>query len=195
MSRDLEHRGYSIRQGFLSDALITRVQGFMKRGFVGGRFRRSGVGVAHNYRVDENIRGDQIWWLNRDMSSDVIDELFDKFERLKKDLNQSLFLGLNDFECHFAVYPPGAGYKRHKDQLKNHEDRKITITLYLNSNWSNDDGGQLRLYVEAGQDPIDILPTAGTLVAFLSDDLEHEVLESHRTRLSLTGWFRAAPTG
>jgi SM-20-related protein len=36
----------------------------------------------------------------------------------------------------------------------------------------------------------DVLPVAGTLVCFLSDRFEHEVLPATRERLSLTGWFR-----
>jgi hypothetical protein len=37
---------------------------------------------------------------------------------------------------------------------------------------------------------LEIWPEGGTLVAFLSDRFEHEVLPARRQRLSLTGWFR-----
>ena len=59
--------------------------------------------------------------------------------------------------------------------------------LYLNESWSAGDGGALRLHLPAGQQ--DVLPRAGTLVAFLSGRFEHEVLPARRERLSLTGWF------
>ena len=36
----------------------------------------------------------------------------------------------------------------------------------------------------------DVLPVAGTLVCFLSDRFDHEVLPATRERLALTGWFR-----
>jgi SM-20-related protein len=34
-----------------------------------------------------------------------------------------------------------------------------------------------------------VSPCAPTLVAFLSERFEHEVLPARRERLSLTGWF------
>ena len=50
-------------------------------------------------------------------------------------------------------------------------------------------GGALRLYL-ADQTELDVLPSAGTLVLFISAELPHEVLPATRERLSLTGWFR-----
>jgi SM-20-related protein len=37
---------------------------------------------------------------------------------------------------------------------------------------------------------LDVLPEGGTLVAFLSERFQHEVLPARRERLALTGWFR-----
>jgi SM-20-related protein len=59
--------------------------------------------------------------------------------------------------------------------------------LYLNEGWRAEDGGALRLYLPDG--PHDVSPCAPTLVAFLSERFEHEVLPARRERLSLTGWF------
>jgi SM-20-related protein len=36
----------------------------------------------------------------------------------------------------------------------------------------------------------DIVPHGGTLVVFLSERFEHEVLPTARARVSLAGWFR-----
>ena len=47
-------------------------------------------------------------------------------------LNQSLFLGLNELEAHFAHYPAGSGYQRHLDSFQNSNLRRITIVVYLN---------------------------------------------------------------
>ena len=33
-------------------------------------------------------------------------------------------------------------------------------------------------------------PAGGTLVAFLSDRVEHEVLPARRDRIAVSGWFR-----
>ncbi len=37
---------------------------------------------------------------------------------------------------------------------------------------------------------IDVMPQAGTFVAFLAADFDHEVLPARRERASLTGWLR-----
>jgi SM-20-related protein len=36
---------------------------------------------------------------------------------------------------------------------------------------------------------LDILPQAGKLVCFRSDQIEHEVLPATRPRMSITGWM------
>lgn len=104
-----------------------------------------------------------------------------------KDLNQSLYLGLEEFECHFAQYPEGSFYKAHKDSFKEADRRTITLITYLNENWQEGDGGELRLYL--GNEILDIKPYGGTVIGFRSSEILHEVLMSNKERLSLTGWF------
>jgi len=64
----------------------------------------------------------------------------------------------------------------------------ISCAIYLIQDWTPADGGALRIY----DDELvrDVLPIAGTMVCFLSDRFEHEVLPATRERLALTGWFR-----
>ena len=50
------------------------------------------------------------------------------------------------------------------------------------------DGGALRLHLPDGA--VDVPPRGGTLVLFLSAEIEHEVLPTTRERLSIAGWFR-----
>ncbi|MDQ6997923.1 MAG: 2OG-Fe(II) oxygenase [Mariprofundus sp.] len=38
--------------------------------------------------------------------------------------------------------------------------------------------------------PMQVMPQAGRLVTFISEQFPHEVLPASRDRLSLTGWFR-----
>ena len=62
--------------------------------------------------------------------------------------------------------------------------------------WRPEDGGALRLElgeatVEAPSgDVVEVVPEAGTLVAFLADRFWHEVRPATRERMSLTGWLR-----
>jgi len=89
---------------------------------------------------------------------------------------------------HYALYPPGAGYARHRDRFRDDDARVLSCVLYLNHGWTSDDGGALRLYVD--DRAIDVMPQAGTFVAFLAADFDHEVLPARRERASLTGWLR-----
>ncbi len=67
-------------------------------------------------------------------------------------------------------------------------DVDVEIVAYLNDAWHADDGGALRLHLDSG--PRDVLPAGGTLVAFLSASVAHEVLPASRERISIAGWFR-----
>lgn len=137
------------------------------------------------------MRGDFIAWLS-EPELDAEQRLLSRLEDLRVDLNRGLMAGLEDFQGHFAVYPPGASYARHIDRLVGTDVRAISVALYLNEAWSEADGGILRIHTGA-TGPHDVLPVGGRLVAFQSDRFEHEVLPSRRERLSFTGWFRRRP--
>jgi SM-20-related protein len=111
----------------------------------------------------------------------------DKISAVIEQLNYNFYLGIRDYECHFAHYPPGTFYKRHVDRHKNGSPRRVSSVLYLNSNWQPCDGGELVIYNTGGA-VNRIEPIEGTLVIFLSE-LEHEVLLTSRDRMSITGWM------
>merc|ERR1711974_141251 len=74
-----------------------------------------------------------------------------------------------------------------------HEDvpRKVTILLYCNPSWTPGGGGQLRVWgpFQAGTGPSrEIAPLSGRLVAFMSEEIWHEVTESTQERFALTLW-------
>jgi SM-20-related protein len=120
---------------------------------------------------------------------DAEQRLLTRLEELRSALNRHLMTGLEDFQGHFALYPRGTGYARHFDRLVGTDVRAISAALYLNEDWVEDDGGQLRLYTGGGAS-VDVLPQGGRLVVFQSDRFEHEVLPARRERMSFTGWFR-----
>jgi SM-20-related protein len=86
-----------------------------------------------------------------------------------------------------TVYPVGSFYKRHLDQFKQDDHRKLSLICYLNEDWKEIHGGQLRMHLPS--EVLDVLPTGGKLVCFRSDMIEHEVLPATRERYSLTGWI------
>eukprot|EP00439_Symbiodinium_sp_Y106_P071354 s714_g12.t2 len=95
-----------------------------------------------------------------------------------------------------ACYPPHASYKMHLDSyfLQGCPDdvpRKVTVLLYCNHGWSPKVGGELRAWgpFDQGHGPAQTIePLPGRMVVFLSEDIWHEVLESHGERFALTLW-------
>jgi SM-20-related protein len=160
--------------------------------FEAGKLRAAGIGTRDRHRIDPAIRSDQTLWLDPLAASRPQRECLSAFDALRLTLNRELQLGLFELETHFAAYPPGAFYRRHRDQQTESNTRVVSCVLYLNSDWKADDGGQLRLYLgpEESAKYQDVLPEGGTLVCFMSDRFWHEVLPAARVRLSLTGWFR-----
>ena len=149
----------------------------------------AGVGRDTDFQQNKKIRSDNIFWISKGDPQELA--FLQNMELLRQGLNQRLYMGLFDFESHFATYPKGAYYQRHVDALRGRSNRVLTVILYLNDGWSADDGGELLMYSDHQQEPIQrVLPELGTMVVFLSEKFPHEVLESYRQRYSLTGWFR-----
>lgn len=185
---DLAEQGWSLQPAFISASLTMALAAECHRRAAQGALTPAGVGRGPFVAVNEGIRGDHIDWLEPGQSA-ACDQYLAHLEQLRMALNQALFLGLEDVESHFALYPPGAFYRRHLDRFRDDDRRAVSAVLYLNPDWQAQQGGALRLYLQDDA-AHDILPVAGSLVVFLSADIPHEVLPATRDRLSLTGWFR-----
>jgi SM-20-related protein len=98
-----------------------------------GLFRPAKIGANLREQQKTEIRSDEICWLETDSSSELARQL----NVIKNQLNQEFFLGLQDIECHFARYGPGAAYAEHLDQSSHSasKQRVISLVLYLNNNW------------------------------------------------------------
>lgn len=182
----LAEQGYAVVDQFLSQHEVEAI--LQVKEFNDNRlFKKAGIGNSQSVQIQEGIRGDYIQWLDKSTAKTSIMVYLDKLDALTRFLNQALFLSLKDFEVHIARYPVGTFYKRHLDQFKQDDHRKLSVICYLNTNWKEEHGGQLRMYLPEG--PKDIYPLAGRLVCFRSDQLEHEVLPATRERVSITGWM------
>lgn len=182
----LAEEGYAIADNFLN---ASEVRGILESGEFHDsiqRFKKAGIGKNQNSQINEAIRGDYIHWLDRTTASPAVNVYLDRINALREFLNQALFLSLKDQEVHLTVYPVGSFYKRHLDQFKKDDHRKLSVICYLNENWKEENGGQIRLYLPSGEK--DIFPFAGRLVCMRSDQIEHEVIAANRERLSITGW-------
>lgn len=153
------------------------------------QFDQAGIGREQDFHTNEFVRTDHIQWL--EAQQPFAQDYFVWIEQLRLRLNQHLFLGLFDYECMFAHYPEGAFYKRHLDAFRGSTNRRLTTVLYLNPQWTAEDGGELLLYRKRQKTAIEtVLPEFGTLVVFLSEVFPHEVLPANKSRFSLTGWYR-----
>jgi SM-20-related protein len=183
----LADRSYAIADQFLSQTEVDAILSLEDFRQHTARFKKAGIGKRQGLQINEGVRGDYIQWLDKTSGPAELMAFTAKVQKLMAYLNETLFLSLKDFEIHMTVYPVGTFYKRHLDQFQKDDHRKLSIICYLNTNWKQEHGGQLRIYLPGHH--VDILPVAGRLVCFRSDQLEHEVLAATRERLSLTGWI------
>lgn len=188
-SEALVSRGFAIHDELLTAAEIVALRRTLRRRHRQGSFRDAAVGRAATRARIQAIRGDRICWLKPDAKRGMEATWQARLDHLGRYLNRSLMLGIRSWEGHYAVYPPGARYARHVDRFRDDDARVLSTVLYLNGRWNPDFGGQLRIYPNDDK-PIDIVPSPGRFVCFLSDRLPHEVIETRRERLSVVGWFR-----
>lgn len=176
--------GFNTLEAITTDALFIHFKSLAP-----SVFKTAAIGRELNQTVNRFVRSDSIFWLDRNELS--IAAYWQWIEQLRLTLNRSLFLGLFDYECHYAYYDKKAFYKKHYDAFKGESNRVITVIHYLNPNWQIEHGGELLLYAEEGETLLEtITPEYGKTVIFLSEQFPHEVLPTHRERYSLTGWFR-----
>lgn len=186
----LEHTGYIVLDRALPDELLAALHARCHDDDA-ARFHAAQVGRGNAKQRIDSIRGDAIDWLDASNSTDQA--YLARMEELRQGLNAALYLGLFDYECHYAIYGEGAGYAKHSDVLQGKKNRILTTVLYLNADWQASDGGELLIYDPSGETVIEtISPTIGTMVIFLSEQFPHEVLVSRATRRSIAGWFRVS---
>jgi len=152
--------------------------------------KKAGVGRGADLVRDRSVRRDKIAWLQG--MTEVQADLFSFFDSVRQGLNQRLFLGLKRFEAHYATYHQGDFYRRHLDSFQGRASRVVSLVLYLNENWQETDGGALQVYNRENENEIcgTVLPQAGRMALFMSEEIPHEVLPANRTRYSIACWFR-----
>jgi SM-20-related protein len=185
---DIEGKGFSINPVALPLSLGQALFDHVIQ-MSGSAFDLAGVGRDQQYMHNHFVRSDEICWINGE--SEAGTQWLAWAEQLKQYLNRRLFLGLFSFESHFSHYAPGDYYKRHLDAFKGETNRVLSLVVYLNKDWLNEDGGELVLYrSRRDNEGIRVIPGMGTVVVFLSEEFPHQVLVSHRDRYSIAGWFR-----
>lgn len=187
---ELSDNEYVIIDNFLSETVLDKVQTYFKEKKSDDDFRKASIGTEG--KVVSEIRGDYTYWL--DSKNDI--ELHDFFELVRETitiLNRYCYLSLTDFEFHLAWYPPGSYYHRHLDQFQGRSNRMVSFIIYLNEDWVEGDGGELKIF--KADDELLVKPILNRAVLFKSADVPHEVLTTMKGRKSLTGWLLYQPAG
>lgn len=188
----LVERGYCVLDCALPPRLLRELLDVFER-LQQSEFKVSGIGRRADFQVQEEIRTDKIYWLDAACTPSAA--FLEAMESLRVGMNCRLFMGLCDYESHFAHYALGAFYKKHVDAFRGRQgqsNRVLSTVLYLNEAWQQQEGGELLLYAEDDEHKVieTILPEFGRLVIFLSEKFPHEVLPAKRERKSIAGWFR-----
>jgi len=186
ITESLAHCGYYIKTNALPERLIDELT--LTAQDSKPHFQSAGIGRSDDHQINQVIRNDTIHWITGTDQAQAI--YLNEMERLRVAINRRLYLGLFDYEAHFANYPIGGFYKKHVDAFKGQSNRVLTTVLYLNKHWREEEQGHLLLYNSEGSLIKSVLPDAGTLVIFLSEEFPHEVIPTARERLSIAGWFR-----
>ena len=195
----LETQGYAVIPAGLPTPMVAQLYACVQE-LDDSAFNPAMVGRISTQQRNELVRTDAIHWI--DGVKPATQTYLQAMEDVRQQLNRQLFLGLFEYECHFARYLPGCFYRRHLDAFRGDTNRVVSSVLYLNPDWAAADGGELVLYTDSGAEAgvgqngagspaaVRVLPTFGTMVFFLSEKFPHEVLPARRTRYSIAGWFR-----
>ena len=160
------------------------------RNLPSSQFKQAGIGRDDMHQIARDIRNDRIHWLGAEDTEAA--EYLAWAEELRNELNSRLFMGLFEYECHYAAYPAGGFYRKHLDSFRGGNERVLSSVLYLNHDWLPGDGGELDIFCEEPNEQIlcSLEPRFGTMVLFLSEAFPHQVRESFKPRFSVTGWYR-----
>lgn len=174
-------------RGFPDSAATAALRADLLRLHAAGRLGAAAVGRGAEQALRADIRGDRTLWLDDPQCGAAATAYLAALDVLRTGLNERLFLGLHEVEAHYAAYPAGAGYARHRDRFRDSDARVLSLVSYLNEDWREAEGGALRLYLDGGA--THVWPQAGETVCFLSE-IEHEVMPASRQRLSIAAWMR-----
>ncbi|EPJ2748141.1 2OG-Fe(II) oxygenase [Vibrio parahaemolyticus] len=176
--------GYYIWDDFLSKDEVTQL-----RDCIPDNWKKARIGRNDDVTRIESIRSDKIQWLKPAMDQPIANYL-SKMEEIRQEVNRHFFLGLFEYEAHFAKYEKGDFYQKHLDCFKGNENRRLTTVFYMNESWSEEDAGELVVYDLNDKEIATIPPRGGRLLVFLSEQFPHEVLPTNAQRFSIAGWFR-----
>jgi len=189
LSADLFSKGYAVCPGFVPDEVCAALRLGAARLYAEAKHRPAGVGRDQNAVRDATIRRTEIAWIERQSPVEAL--FLDWCESLRHALNRETYLGLFEFEAHYARYPVGGFYARHRDSFVGARNRTVSLVLYLNESWRPEWGGALELFADDTGPVIErIDPSPGTAVFMMAETQWHAVEATKEPRLAIAGWWR-----
>jgi SM-20-related protein len=186
----LAEQGYFVSDALFPIEFCRKLRNELEKHYEEGEFRAAGIGRGADFKLRPEIRSDKVLWIDEDKLSGFQQAYWARVDELRSYLNRALFLPINSFEAHYAVYPVGSFYKTHLDMHASAKQRLLSCILYLNEDWQLEHEGYLRLYDQHYEHLRDVEPKMGNFVIFRSGDIPHEVLPTKVPRYSITGWMR-----
>lgn len=170
-----------VLSGFREAADCLRIRAAMDRGVAS-----PAEIYADGFVVDEGTRRA----FDVDVAGDIVDEVHRAIEAARPQVAAYFGLPLSHNEGPgFLRYTRGGFYRLHRDVVPGGGDafpRRIAVVVFLTSRGEDCEGGSLRLYHPG---PLDVVPRAGTLVAFRAD-IPHEVLPvTAGVRDAIVDWY------
>ncbi|MGE0464567.1 MAG: 2OG-Fe(II) oxygenase [Vicinamibacterales bacterium] len=195
--RDVAPLGVFVHEAFLDDVTLARVRHAMAAGV--GEPAAVQSRDAWSLALDTEAR---VTW-EVELPDDLQEALVTLVNRMLPTFEEASGVALESCEAVAALrYPAGSFYGPHRDVSDTPDEhglhrREVSIVIFLNDGagaGADFAGGRLRLYGLTGSedDGVDVVPEAGTLVAFPSR-LRHEVTRvTQGERQSLVTWLLAA---
>ncbi|MBK8144241.1 MAG: 2OG-Fe(II) oxygenase [Bacteroidetes bacterium] len=177
-----------IAENFLSPLLSEHLKQNLMALYFDEQLLHAGTGNEMAINHNSKMRGDKIYWLDRLHKNTYENDFFDLMDDFILYLNRTCYTGITGYEFHYTLYEKGRFYKKHLDQFRNNKSRAFSMIMYLNTDWQKEDGGELCIHHQHHLQ--NISPLQGKSVFFKSDELEHEVLLTNRSRMSITGWLK-----
>lgn len=103
----LAAQGWSVTESTLAAEVLGMLEHDCRSLWADDALKPAAVGRAGEQKVMPEIRGDYIRWLEDCPSTEAGDVYLKAMDRLRDTLNRTLFLGLDSYETHYALYPPG----------------------------------------------------------------------------------------
>lgn len=196
MARMAPIPGLYLRRQFLPEAVLARLLDCLQTSPGEPAAVQPSPGAA--LAVANEIR--RVWEV--ELPDDLHDLTVDAIAAAHAELEAFFAVRLEPCEAVAALrYPPGSFYRTHRDRpaepdLLGLHRRAVSLVLFVNGASSPGaafGGGALRLHEVGDGSPgiHDVVPEAGTLVAFRSSQLHEVTPVEWGTRLSLVTWLLA----